>query len=116
MGVYSEGKEIIKDIISLSKGINDMELKNKILELQTTFYDLNDENRELRFRIEELQNIDHIGNKIEVRGDHYYLNDDGPYCTNCWDSESKLIRILDSPRPMRNFGRYRCPKCETLTN
>ncbi|HJA91474.1 MAG TPA: hypothetical protein H9948_11875 [Candidatus Jeotgalibaca merdavium] len=47
MGVYSDGKEIIRDIIKLANGISDMELKNKILELQSKFYELNDENRDL---------------------------------------------------------------------
>lgn len=60
MGIYAEGREILKDIIKLANGINDMDLKNKIMELQSNFYDLNDENRDLRLENEKLKNIEII--------------------------------------------------------
>ncbi|MFL2100100.1 hypothetical protein [Desemzia sp. FAM 23989] len=91
MGAYSEGKEILKDIIQLSKGISDMELKSKIYELQNQFYELNDENRELRDRLHQFENTQIIGNDLEYHNGVYTKGND-VYCAVCWDKDTKLVR------------------------
>lgn len=52
LGIYTEGREILKDVIKLANGIDDVDLKNKLLELQSKFYELNDENRNLGLRLD----------------------------------------------------------------
>lgn len=115
MGVYTDGKEIMKDIIALSKGISDMELKNKILELQSTFYDLNDENRSLRIELEELKNIQLTKNELDYRNGVYIKRNDRKevYCSVCWDKDNKLVRVRQTLRPDDQGNTvFQCEACK----
>lgn len=113
MGLYNDSKEIVKDLISIAKTIDNMELKDKILDMQNTFYELTDENRELRLENEQLKNNNILSGQVEFKGYGYYLKDDGPFCTRCWDAEQKLIRIAKTSGPFRRLGEYKCPNCDS---
>lgn len=111
MSIYSDGKEIIKDIISLSKGISDMELKNKILELQTTFYELNDENRELRLKVHELENEKIRDDELTYRNG-VYTRGDAIYCGACWDRDKILSRVRETGKSeTSNTVMFACDVC-----
>lgn len=112
MGVYTDGKEILKDIIALSKGISNMELNNKILELQSTFYELNDENRDLRNELHELKNAKLTENKLEYRNG-VYSKDDGVFCGVCWDRDNKLVRARQTHNPDDQGNKvFQCDACK----
>ncbi|MFC6464968.1 hypothetical protein ACFP65_08300 [Marinilactibacillus sp. GCM10026970] len=113
---YSDLKELLIDARGFAEGANDINLKAKLLDIQGAVYELQDENRELRLKNEELQNNKITASELEVRENHYYLNNQGPYCTKCWDTDSILVRVLKTPIPLRRLGDYRCPSCETHTD
>lgn len=114
--MYEDIKSLMKDMRNIAESANDHQLLSLMLKLQTNIYDLQDENRKLRLKDEETQRNTEINSKLEKKGNHYFLNEQGPYCTNCWDKEAKLIYVLDPPRPMMRLGNYRCPNCETIAN
>lgn len=92
MGAYSDGKEILKDLIQLSKGISDMDLKSKIFELQNQFYELNDENKELRDKLHQYENTQLLENELEYRNGVYKREKD-VFCGVCWDKDKRLSRV-----------------------
>lgn len=111
MGAYSEGKEIIKDIIKLSNGISDMELKSKILELQSQFYELNDENRELRDKVRDYENTQILENDLTYRNGVYTKEED-VYCSVCWDKDKRLSRVRKVKKDENNgTTAFACDLC-----
>lgn len=113
MGLYTDGKEILKDLVFIAKSIDNMDLKDKILEMQNLFFDLTDENRELRLENESLKNSQVLSSQLDFKNNGYFLNDEGPYCTRCWDAEHKLIRLSTLGPAHRRLGNYKCANCET---
>lgn len=114
--MYEDIKSLMKDMRNIAEGANDHQLLSLMLELQTNIYDLQDENRDLRLKNEEMQRNIHLNNNLEKKDNHYYLGEKGPYCTNCWDKDNKLIYVLDTPKSMMRLGNYRCPNCEAIAN
>ena len=50
--------------------------------------------------------------EVLVRGDVYYKQDgDGPFCTACYDTDRKLIRLPEMGQHFQAFGKYRCNVC-----
>lgn len=111
MAIY----DVLKDVVALATGSNDLELKNKVLELQNEFIKMTDENRELRDKIIELENDRILEADLEFHIDYYYRKSDKRiFCSRCYDDEHKLISLHTysndgwTDRPT-NF----CPKCKT---
>lgn len=92
--------ESVKAIAKLTKEIGDIELKQKIIELQSEVLDLIEENHHLRMEKTKADDKAQIGDNLEFRNDMYFLREgdetSGPYCSPCWDGEEKLIRMHDS--------------------
>lgn len=73
---------------------------NQILNLQSLLLEVQGEMFEKQKRIEDLEreNEDlkrkfHTAKKMQVRGNAYYDEDDGPFCTTCWDVKQMKIRL-----------------------
>lgn len=118
MGLYVDGKEIIKDLISIAKSIDNMELKDKILEMQNTFYELTDENRELRLENESMKNVEIIKSNLEWSNNAYRKigTKEEFYCPRCLDDEGKLIRMQLIAESFSITYSTKCTKCETQGN
>lgn len=85
-----------------------LEAQEKLLEQQKRISDLESENKDLRAKLETKENLIADRNMYWIEKDGHR---DGPFCTNCWDSEGKLIRSHKSP----NTGGIQCPKCKIWT-
>ncbi|OAK70084.1 hypothetical protein [Lederbergia galactosidilytica] len=104
----------IKDVAEVVRKADNIGLYAQILDLQKEALELVEENSKLKRRIELFQDNKHIQENLIVSDNRYFLNlnekEDGPFCTACWDSESKLIRLHED-----NYGQgvivHRCPIC-----
>lgn len=86
-----------------------LEVYEKLLEQQKKIADLQAENKDLQGKLKTKENLISDGKNmywIEKDG-----HKDGPFCTNCWDSEEKLMRLH---RSISNDG-IQCPKCKIWT-
>ena len=104
MGAY----EIIKDAASVLRDAGKieqyrqlLEVYEKLLEMQNKISELESENKELRKQFE-------INEKLVPQDNAYYIENenkrDGPFCTNCWDSEKKLMTVFRPSPPRHNPG------------
>lgn len=111
--VYLDVKEMFKDAKNIAEGANDLQLKNHLLEIQSEVYDLLDENRDLRLKLEELNKQKTLGMKLLIGKSGYYLEEDGPFCTRCWDVDKHTVRLTKNvgARELR-FGDFQCPNCD----
>jgi len=102
----------LKDVISILQKSNDIEMINKvidiqqkIIEMEDTIITLKEENRRLKDTSNKKMKIVRYkrDNIVTLKG-----NDDIYYCSKCWDDEEKLIQVLQKGPDF-----YECPKCNT---
>lgn len=105
MGFY----DVIKDAAKVAKEAGNIDLYAKILEVQEKAMDLQNENDRLKKEIETLKNNRETNDALVFRDNEYYLNkdeeEDGPFCSTCWDGNDKLIRLHEGM-----YGNI-CPIC-----
>lgn len=94
--------DTIKDTIGIVQKIDNIELYQKLIELQQQAWALVDENRLLTERLST-----HAA--LTVRDNAYWNGEDGPFCTRCWDGEYKLVHL----HVRRGFWPL-CPACKTV--
>ncbi|EKJ5004583.1 hypothetical protein IHQ33_05540 [Enterococcus faecalis] len=111
---YSDIKEMFIDAKNLASGANDLQLKSILLDIQGKVYELQEENRELRNQINDLKQADIIKSDLIWSGNVYFYHGDGPYCTNCMDSDSKLIRTALSRINYSEYAKAECPRCDNV--
>ena len=107
MGIYDGLKDaasILKEAGKIEQYRQILEVQEKLLEMQKQIVDLQEQNKELRQQLETKDKLVHKDNM-------YYLGSeqDGPYCTACWDSEHLLVRL--HVHAVSNSAE--CPKCKT---
>lgn len=99
----------IKAILSLVQKYNDIELNQRIVDLNQQVLSLSDENAALRTRIKQLENIQDIESRMLTNEEPYFtLKGDNPnirFCTNCWNKSKIQIQLQCFD------GKYRCPEC-----
>ena len=100
--------ENIKDVAKLVQQLDNVELLSKIISLQTEVYSLVQENLNLKDEISLLEKNAVLSEELIYKDNAYWKNNDGPFCSNCWDNEKKLIRIHSTDKI-----RGHCPNCKT---
>jgi len=98
--------------------IKDPDLKIKINDLYRENIELKEENYNLKKRIDKFEDIADIKSRLIHENNHYFVKSgddkDGPFCTKCWDSDSKLVR-LHKGEEFNGQEHYSCPNCNTPT-
>jgi hypothetical protein len=102
----------IKSIGEIVQKADNIELYRKILDLQyeamnviQQMNELKEQNRVLK---EKLETVENLTFKDKV----YFKNGDSePFCSKCWDADSKLIRLHGDGE-----GWFQCPSCKTVVN
>jgi hypothetical protein len=107
MGLY----DTMKDAIGIAQKVDNIELYRALLDLQKGASELSDENKKLKEEVDRLTNIINDNNNKELRGDCYYFNGEGPYCTKCHDDENKKIHMNKNDNNLGTIY-YMCPKCK----
>jgi len=99
--------ENVKEIADLVKKLDDVDLYRRILTLEQEVFELNEENRSLKERISNLENIKDITSKMTFKSPFWYMEDDEiPHCPRCWESDKRTIHLVEIP----DHG-FECPQC-----
>jgi hypothetical protein len=103
-----------KSIVGIIRKTDNVELQQKILDLQGQILQLVEDNMNLKEEVRGLNERTRIKETLTFRNDAYWIPraenaEDGPYCSKCWDSEGKLIR----QHSMRNPSFHECPECKS---
>src|SRR5262245_56084994 len=107
----------IKDVAKLLQALGNVDLIQKMIGVQSDFLELLDknhrlqeENRDLRERIRVNLKQDELLAKRRHQHNTYWVETDGPYCTGCWDSKDKVVRMATWCN-----GHAECPVCKYAT-
>lgn len=89
------------------------DLMSDLADLKIKCSDLEDENHSLKRELRKREETVTI--QMKLKGDVYYSEDDGPFCTTCWDKDDKKIRVKADHADFQSiFGsKYVCPVCQT---
>jgi regulator of replication initiation timing len=89
-----------------------LEIKEALLKAKEENYELREENTLFKEKITRLETITDI--PTFKNGAYYKSDEDGPYCTGCYDQDRKLIRL--APPTVKSVPICLCPKCKTIYN
>lgn len=119
-----DSSDIVSKLKLLTKQIkktNNIELYNYIVEIQTEFQVLVEENRRLTEEVESCKGqADELAEKlmimssIKLENSVYWLDDKkgekrGPFCPNCWETKHVLVGMCKDI--VRNRPYDKCPEC-----
>lgn len=87
----------------LADKLNNLELKSVIVDLKEQILELREENVSLKTKLQEKEKYDmHFKHNVYWNPDE----NDGPYCSKCWDHDKKAVRLLKQNKD------YYCPVCK----
>lgn len=117
--------EGFKDAISLAREYKNMDLYEKILELQAQTNELEEESiQKSKTIVKKEEEIKRLKEKLKFQEKidydkktncYYSINEEGktvgvPYCSRCWEKDKLAIHLVDD----RNPKYKRCPECKTV--
>lgn len=114
--------EIVGKLRELSKKVSDTDFKMLLADLSSELGDakleaanlkselafLRQENRDLKQRLEQRDN----GKPIYADGVYRFEGEDGHFCTSCFDTEQRKIRLRELTGAFKAFGKWECPSCK----
>jgi hypothetical protein len=103
----------IKDVVGTIQKIDNIELYRKILDLQAETITVVGENADLRAQLDTLREQLSIKQRLRFEHNAYWDGDslessEGPFCSKCWDSDRKLVRMHTCDNPQWS----QCPICK----
>lgn len=109
IGILDEVKSVAKTI----QKINNIELYQKILNLQGDIMQLLEENSTLKTENSSLKHKLSIKESLKFENDVYWMEKskgvkEGPFCSCCWDTKQQLVRMLVCGNPDYS----NCPICK----
>lgn len=117
--------EITGKLRELSKKVQDadfsMLLADLTMQLADTKLEIANLKTELAKALDEKQELaKRLSNKEDAKptfvdGGYKFEGDDALYCTGCFDSQQKKIRLGSAPGMFTSFGKWRCPVCEKFS-
>jgi hypothetical protein len=118
MGIIDSTKELAK----LAQQIGNIEVYNQVIALQSQVMELMSDNMkardELRASQDEIRTLRdnaELAKSLNHDGERYWLTKDGrkdgPFCSTCWDIDSKLVRMKTYQAYETRETSYVCDYC-----
>lgn len=108
--------DIAKIIRESEKNLEQAERKSQLADLMSALADakieaaaIQDELLKKDSLIKELQEALKLKGQIKWSPPYYYVEENGPYCQNCYDQSEKLIRLQNTDK-----GRWVCFACDKI--
>jgi hypothetical protein len=96
MGTFMGVIDTAKEAVQLVQKIDNIELYQKILDLQSDALKIVEENSTLRGKVKELEQAFAVKDTLVFEDNAYFVikesSKEGPYCTLCWDKDRTLVR------------------------
>ncbi len=119
MSIIGETYEILKDLKQICDKRKDKEISDKVLELQSKFYELKEENENLKSKIADFENTEELEKDLELWPSGVYIRKsekeagkDIRYCPACFKNHHKLYPIIHGSLRKNRF----CSNCNTPIN
>ncbi|MGF1850533.1 hypothetical protein L4C44_01410 [Vibrio satsumensis] len=121
LGSIGQAIGLAKRLREISKNIEDAEFKNLLadlnLELADTklaLADVMEQNYQLKSEVNELKNSqgNNLNQLIFKEFAYYTQDEDGPFCSACYEVKNQQIRLAKVTGSFATFGHHKCPSCD----
>lgn len=121
LGSIGQAISLAKRLREISKNIEDAEFKNILADLNLELADTKlalaeviEQNSQMKIEMNELKNSQGGNlNQLDFRGFAYYSsNDDGPFCSACYETKNQQVRLSKVSGTFSRFGNHKCPSCK----
>jgi hypothetical protein len=101
-----------KDLAKLAQKLDNIEIIQRVLDVQGELLRVQEELQALRTENEELKSAERIDQDLVLRDNAYWHESapesrKGPFCARCWPVDRKLVPVV-----VRSDGFKTCPNCE----
>lgn len=104
MGLY----ENFKDVVGVVQKLDNIELYQKILDIQAQALELSNSNIGKDKKIKELEDQLDNSKRMKFDGKFYYIEGEKhPYCPGCWGARKKQTHLVVTDR--QHGTMYECP-------
>lgn len=105
-----------KAILQLAKKANQIEIIQQVIELQQQLLEIQEELAALREENTRLKDVSALRERLQPERGVYWMGDgrteqDGPFCTTCFDVHGKLVRLTYTMRDV-----VQCGNCENIVS
>jgi hypothetical protein len=116
--------EIVGKLRALSKKIEDAEFKMLLADLSGELADAKLEVANLKMELAEVK--ERLREKAEElaqrdadkptlsEGAYQFSGDSGFFCTACFDTMRRRVRVTNLPAPFEDMGKWQCPSCKAV--
>lgn len=113
LGLLKTTSDVIRDAVQIAREAKRTDLADKLFDVYQRMTEMLEENRELHGEIVALREAKRINEALIPKINEYWLPkgnaEDGPFCTVCWDVDSKLVRLHRGYVMETEY--YSCPYC-----
>jgi len=116
--------DIVGKLRTLSKKIEDADFKMLLADLSGELADAKLDVANLKIELAKLTSENHdLQSQLDRRGSgkpkvdkgaYVFPDDDGHYCTACYDVRGQQVRLSEMQGAFQRFGRWKCPGCEAV--
>lgn len=116
MGTVMDIYQLVRDLIDEAKNQKNLELVAKLIDIKVALSTIEDENRDLKKKIEELGQSNITEEDLELLPQGCYIRKsekaegkDIKYCAACWQNNKKLMPYVKSVG-----GTEQCSNCHNV--
>lgn len=116
--------DIVGKLRALSKKVEDADFKMLLADLSSELGDAKLEVANLKSEVAELKTLNaqqaallaqrSAGKPTISEGVYRFSDDDGHFCTACFDVKDKRVRVTLLSGPFADFGKWECPSCKAV--
>lgn len=111
----SSALQLVSRLREINRKIANSEFANALADLSIELSELKIQVASLLEENDQLkrQLLQRPSEALEFKGFAYYTRSgDGPFCSGCYDSHGKSIRLTRLSGPFTAFGSHSCPSCK----
>lgn len=114
MSAVKDVYDLVRDLVDEAKRQKNLELQEKLMDIQSLIFDIREENEQLKSRVAELEKCSILESELELLDSGLYVKktekESGKnirYCASCFQMHGKLIPVALGNRILV------CPNCKT---
>lgn len=96
-----DAAKVLREADKLEQYKEIVDAMQKMIEMQTRIGELEDE-------LLELKKVRDLSEQLEYQDKAYWLDEDGPFCSRCWDADKTLVRLRQQNDQKSDFD---CDNC-----
>lgn len=98
----------LKDAAKVLREADKIEQYKEILDALEKMMEMRARISELETEVLELKKLRATDDQLEYQDKAYWLDEDGPFCSRCWDADKKLVRLRQQNNQKSDFD---CDNC-----